>query len=194
MPMPPSVAKLAGIFDLSRTGGSLGQLLTLLEELAIQRQLHNLDSAEVFLVGDMRHLLEGIDSPTQPASNIAMLKAVTLAMNGISNCHDLTTLPIPQAQALLAACTLWPAPDDILQNRHNYDSTRVIQDCQRLTGNIPRLSVCPGLLEHTTLHVQKQAAGALPVAVHLKHNPHITGQSNAVLSSNMHRIIRRTSF
>lgn len=183
--MPSTAGKLAGIFDLARTGGSLGQLLILLEELAIQRQLHGLDSAEVFLVGDARHLFEdsgAIDTPA-PTASIAMLQTVARAMTGIADCHDLTTQPGAQARARLTASTLWPAPDDIRQGRHNYDSTRAIQDCHLRNGRIPRLSVRPALLERATRLVREKAAGALPVAVHLKHNPHIAGQSNADLDA-----------
>lgn len=174
--------KLAGIFDLMRTGGSLGQLLIFLEELAIQIELSELDTAEVFIINDTQELFDGIKR-SAPVSNITILQTVASAMTCVAKCHDLTTLPVTKARQLIGSTTLWPAPDNLLQGRHNYDSTSAIQDYQRRCGCIPRLSVRNELLKHATRHVQEHAAGALSVAVHLKQNPNIVGQSNANLDA-----------
>jgi hypothetical protein len=177
--------QLVGLYDITRTGGALGQLLMLLEELAILREENNLPNAEVFIINDIRQM----DGPfggnhlSDSNQNIEKLRLVTKAIVGISDCIDLSLLSSTDVSGLLQDKVLWPHPRDILNGRHNYDSTLFIQKHYKKNGRIPRLSVKDELLGRAVDLIRDKSKKALSVAVHLKSNPKLVGQSNANLAA-----------
>jgi len=56
------MTRIAGIWDLRRSGGSLGTLLILLEELQIQRRIHDADAIHMVIVPDAAELVGGMSS------------------------------------------------------------------------------------------------------------------------------------
>lgn len=180
--------RIAGIWDLARSGGSLGKLIILLEELEIQRQIHRAEQVDVVVVADARHLLEGMppensDAPGGPglggSGNVSAMAAVIRAMSGITDCHacfDRATIDRVLALAR-SGCVLWPDPETLIRGGHNYDSTEVIREFHLRTGNIPRLSVNAAQLARATRYLESKAEGRMAVAMHLKNQP--SGQSNA---------------
>jgi hypothetical protein len=174
---------LTGVFDLKRSGGSLGMLIILLEELEIQRTLHGAPSAELVMVGDAAQLLPGADAPEAgapgEAGKLAVLASVARAMSGISGCRSWG----PGEADLPADCRLWPDPALLVQERYSYDSTARIRNYFARTGSIPRLSVKPELLAQAKAYLEQHSGGRLPVAVHLKSSANQPGQSNADVAS-----------
>ncbi len=182
--------RIMGIWDLARSGGSLGRLIVLLEELEIQRQVHDADVVDVVIVSDASHLIERapnaqVDlcagSGSSKVGSLQPVVAVIRAISGVADCYVcLDEQTIHDAKHLMRThCVLWPDPDALVQGRHNYDSTRVIQDCFARRGNIPRLRVNVELLAWAGRYLEEKAQGKRSVAVHLKNNPNISGQSNA---------------
>jgi len=186
--------KLAGIWDVSRSAGSIGMLLILLEELEIQRQFHHADAVDVMLVGDAKYLLDAslcarADAPyglgPPDGAKLSAATSVLKAMSGVAACHvcaDRTALR--EAASLLDGnCVIWPDPAMLVQGTYTYDSTKIIQSCFARTGGIPRLSVTAELLAWARAYLLEKSKGGLSVAVHLKNNPAAPGQSNADLGS-----------
>ena len=88
--------RIAGIFDLARSGGSLGTLLILLEELEIQRRVQRAEVVEVVLVADAKDLAVGIPRERAHApggaglprsADVSTLMTVVRAMSGVTGCH-----------------------------------------------------------------------------------------------------------
>lgn len=186
--------KVAGIWDLTRSAGSIGMLLILLEELQIQRQIHHADVVEVILVGDARYLLdvglsERADAPSglglPDSARLAPVMSVLQAMSGIAACHVcVDRKAIRDATNLINTnCVPWPNPRMLVQGEYTYDSTKVIQSYFSRTGSIPRLSVTVELLTWARHYLQEKSGGRLCVVVHLKNSPNVSGQSNAELES-----------
>ena len=179
--------RIAGIYDLARSRGSLGTLLILLAELEIQCRIHSAGKADVIFVSDARQLITGAapQSAGGSGTNITALTAVARAMSGIADCHEFYgPTAIADAMSLAGSgCMLWPDPDNIVRGAHNYDSTAAIQAFFARTGSIPRLSVTDELLSWAESYLREKSGGRLPVAVHLKNNPNVSGQSNANLKS-----------
>lgn len=184
------MTRIAGIYDLARSRGSLGTLLILLEELEIQCRIHSAGKADVIFVRDARQLIAGAapqlaNAPGGSGANITALTEVARAMSGVADCHEFFgPAGIADAMSLAGSgCILWPDPDSIVQGAHDYDSTGAIQAFFARTGSIPRLSVTEELLSWAKSYLEEKSGGGLPVAVHLKNNPNASGQSNANLSS-----------
>ena len=180
--------RIVGIYDLARSGGSLGTLLILLEELEIQRQIHSAGKADLIFVTDAERLIFGSSSQAAGApgaTGIAPLTEVAGAMAGIAQCHDLRGEAARDETMSLVGngCVPWPDPEHLVQGTHSYDSTAAIQAFFSQAGAIPRLSVHSELLTWAQSYLRKRSEGRLPVAVHLKNNPKVTGQSNANLAS-----------
>jgi len=186
--------KVAGIWDVSRSAGSIGMLLILLEELEIQRQIHHADVVEVILVGDARYLLDGslcerADAPNglglPDSARLSPVMSVLKAMSGITDCHVCADrIVLRNATSLLNGNSVpWPDPRMLVQGKYTYDSTQVIQSYFSRTGSIPRLSVTRELLAWARPYLLEKSRGGLSVAVHLKNNPATPGQSNANLES-----------
>ena len=186
--------RVAGIWDVTRTGGSIGILLVLLEELEIQRLIHHADVVEVILVGDATYLIdvslseradapEGLGLPN--SARLSPVMSVLQAMSGVTDRHVCSDrLAVADAINLISTnCIPWPDPEMLVQGKYTYDSTRVIQSYFVQTGSIPRLSVTTELLGWARGYLQEKSGGRLPVAVHLKNNPNVPGQSNADLES-----------
>lgn len=186
--------KLAGIWDVSRSAGSIGMLLILLEELEIQRQIHHADAVEVILVGDTKYLLdaslrESVDAPSglglPDSAGLSPVMSVLNAMSGIAGCHVCADrMALRDAARLLDGnCVPWPDPEMLVHGRYTYDSTQIIQAYFARTGSIPKLSVNEELLAWARAYLLEKSKGGLSVAVHLKNNPATPGQSNADLES-----------
>ena len=173
--------RIIGIFDLARSGGSLGTLLILLEELGIQRRIHAAQSCEVVFIADAGQLFPTLSlesaSTFRGKANLAVLAKVARAMSGIACCHEPGNI---DADSLTrSGCIFWPDPERLMQGAHLYDSTAAIQSFFSRSGGIPRLSVKGELLAWAKLYLEEKSGGRLPVAVHLKNNPYVRGQSNA---------------
>jgi hypothetical protein len=111
--------------------------------------------------------------------------AVLRAMSGVSDCHvcaDQTKIR-DVTRRMRTNCVMWPDPEMLMQGRHSYDSTHAIQDFYAREGNIPRLSVDAPLLVWAKSYLKEKARGRLPVAVHLKNDPNVSGESNANIDS-----------
>lgn len=182
--------KIIGIFDLKRTGGSIGNLIILLEELAIRsKELENefsIVDADVLILKDTSQILsdsDDIDFNNENSTKTTVIRTVANAIGVISTCHDFTSAKFADFQKLLTKCILWPDPESILCESHNYDTTQRIQGYYRRVGSIPKLFVKSALLIRAECYVADKAAGSLTVAVHLKQNPNCVGQSNASLSA-----------
>lgn len=184
------MTRIAGIWDLLRSGGTLGTLLILLEELQIQARVHRADAIEVLVVGDARQLCtnagrEESDSPDAGAASriegVRPLIPVLRAMSGIGDVHVCADVSAARkaAEVIASAHIVWPRVETLIDGRHNYDSTRVIRDFFARAGEIPTLSVTTEHLAWAERYLKRQAKGRLSVAVHLKCNPAVTGQSNA---------------
>jgi hypothetical protein len=181
-----------GIFDLKRSGGTLGTFIILLEELEIQRHALGADSIDVIVVTDASDLINGSPPHLAPSpvvdtysrdSLIATLESVARAILGSGRCHFLLEpSEIGEAKRMLGQDRWhWPAPQDLHNGRHHYDSTLFIQAEHSRMGRIPRLKVQPKVLSEARSYLQ--SCGGEPVAVHLKRNERATGQSNADLAS-----------
>lgn len=185
--------RIAGIWDLARSGGSVGTLLILLEELEIQRRIHRSDVSDVVIVGDAKYLLSGaspgrVDVGGRCISGVARLGplvTVIRAMSSVADCHICSDeVAIRAAVKLIATnCVSWPDPETLIRGRHSYDSTRAIQDYFNRTGEIPRLSVSGTLMAWTKSYLKEKSGGRFPIAVHLKSNAAVSGQSNANVDS-----------
>jgi hypothetical protein len=181
--------RIAGIWDLARSGGSVGTLLILLEELTIQRSIHGAEEIHVVIVGDAAHLVNGIIAERIAPSagliiaseKLASPKAVLRAISGVVDIHVCADdKAIRDVMTLMRTdCVLWPDLVTLVQGRHSYDNTRAIQDYYARAGNIPRLSVGVALLEWAKGYLRGKSRGRVPVAVHLKNSPGILGQSSA---------------
>lgn len=186
--------RIAGIFDLARSGGSLGTLLILLEELEIQRRVQRAEAVEVVLVADAKDLAVGIQRGRAHAPggaglprsvNVAALTTAVQAMSGITGCHAcFDRSALDEVIGLVrGGCALWPDPVTLVAGGHSYDSTASIRKFHARTGSIPRLSVSAARLALARGYVSAKAGGRLAVALHLKNNPAVSGQSNADLAS-----------
>ena len=182
--------KIAGIWDLLRSGGTLGRLLILLEELHIQRRIHQAASIDVVIVADARQLggnedAESFDRFGDNAASlierVAPLLPALRAMDGLSDMHVCSDAASTQkvAELIASECIVWPPLDALIEGRHNHDSTQVVQDFFSRAGEIPALSVKPELTAWAEGYLKQKAGARLPVAVHLKDNPAVAGQSNA---------------
>lgn len=184
--------KVVGIWDMTRTSGSLGLLLILLEELQIQCRMHGADTAEVILVGDVRYLVDGgLESGhgardgwgLTNADRLSSSLAVLGAMAGVSACHVCNdSQAVAHAAALIRTdCIVWPDLGRLARGDHTHDSTQLIQAFFARTGSIPRLTVTPERLARAKRYLRDRSGAQLCVAVHLKHNRNAPGQSNADL-------------
>ena len=77
----------------------------------------------------------------------------------------------------------WPSPEALVQGKYNYDSTREIQNHYSQAGTMPRLSLDTRTLDWAKSYLKAKSRGRLPVAVHLKNNPNVRGESNADMDS-----------
>jgi hypothetical protein len=186
--------KLAGIWDVGRSAGSIGMLLILLEELEIQRQVHHADAVEVIIVGDAKYLLDAslcdrADAPNglglPDSAKLSPAMSVLKAMSGVAACHVCADrMALRDTASLLDGdCVPWPDPGMLVQGGYTYDSTQIVQSYFARTGSIPRLSVTAELLAWARAYLLEKSRGGLSVAVHLKNNPAAPGQSNADLGS-----------
>ena len=188
------VKRTVGIWDLTRSGGSLGTLLILLEELEIRRQLSRSDAVDVVIVGDAIQLIN--DAPSERTyapdgfllpgvARLAPLIAVVRAMSGVTGCHVCSDArAVHHVRSLIGSnCVVWPDLELLMGGKHDYDSTRNIQDHFTRAGTIPHLSVGAALLAWAKNYLNEKAQEKLPVAVHLKNNPNVSGQSNANIDS-----------
>lgn len=182
--------KIIGIFDLMRTDGSVGNLIILVEELAIRcKELENefgIFDADILILKDTSQIFndsDDIDFNNNNDTKTTLIQTIANAMGVISTCHDFTSAKFTDFQELLTKCVLWPDPESILCESHNYDTTQRIQAYYRRVGSIPKLFVKSALLIRAECYVADKAAGSLTVAVHLKQNPNSVGQSNANLSA-----------
>ncbi len=184
--------RIAGIFDLARSGGSLGTLLILLEELEIQRRVQRAEVVDVVLVADAKVLVGGIAQDGAHAPNgaglsrsAATLMTVVRAMSGVDGCHAcFDRQALDEVMGLIrGGCLLWPDFGTLLAGGHSYDSTAAIREFHARTGTIPRLSVSAARLAWARSYLNAKAGGRLAIAVHMKNNPRISGQSNADLAS-----------
>lgn len=182
--------KIVGIWDLLRSGGTLGTLLILLEELQIQRRIHGADAFDLIVVGDAAQLCksegsEGVDcfdgDTESRIDRAAGMIPVLRAMAGVGEVHVCRDRPSARKAAALIASdrVVWPRLEALTEGGHRYDSTRFIRDFFARAGEIPTLSVKPELAAWSQGYLAKKGGGRLPVAVHLKNNPAIAGQSNA---------------
>jgi hypothetical protein len=186
---------IAGIWDLRRSGGSLGTLLILLEELQIQRRIHDADAIHVIIVPDATDLVDGMSSERTDARRGALhisdfeklrrMAEVSCAMSDVADCHVcIEQAAIRDVKNLLRiGCVPWPDPELLVRGKQCYDSTRMIQEFYSQAGNIPRLSVRADLVAWANAYMKERSRGRLSVAVHLKNNPQISGQSNANIDS-----------
>lgn len=184
------MTKIAGIWDLLRSGGTLGTLLILLEELQVQRRIHQADTIDVIVAADAKQLCgnEGAERFDRSGGDtgsrietVAPLIAVLRAMECVSGIHVCTDAPSARKTAEMTGsdCIVWPPLETLIEGRHNYDSTRVVRDYFARAGEIPALCVTPELSAWAKGYLEHQAAGRLPVAAHLKNDPAAAGRSNA---------------
>jgi len=192
---PERMTRIAGIWDLRRSGGSLGTLLILLEELQIQRRIHDADAIHVVIVPDAGDLVGGMSSELADGTGdalrgsdfdkLGLMAKVSRAMSGVADCHVcIGQEAIRNVKNLMRiGCVPWPDPELLVRGKHCYDSTRVVQDFYSHAGDIPRLSMRADLVAWANAYMKEKSQGRLPVAVHLKNNPQISGQSNANVDS-----------
>ncbi len=185
---------IAGIWELARSGGSLGTLLILLEELEIQRRIYGADRVDVHIVRDARRVIDAMSRrqaadfqwpSTGNAAIPASIVAAVRGMSGIAECHVWSdSISVQRAMRRVTSnCVMWPNPEMLLGGGHNYDSTLVIQEYFERKGEIPRLSVNTKALTWADAYLREKAGGRWPVAMHLKNNPSALGQSNANMAS-----------
>jgi hypothetical protein len=183
--------RILGIWDLTRSGGMLGTLLLLLEELQIQRQIHDVDGIDIIAAGENAdQIIRGI--PLEPIGlidrvcwnnikDVTPLIAVLRSMSCVNTLYKCSRSNY--YQDLLAeigsSSILWPSLDALKNETHNYDSTLIIQEHFNNNGSIPHISVNDDLLKWAKNYLHKKCEGKLSVAVHLKNNINKTGQSIA---------------
>jgi len=149
---PERMTRIAGIWDLRRSGGSLGTLLILLEELQIQRRIHDADAIHMVIVPDAAELVGGMSSVLADGTGdalggsdfekLGLMAEVSRAMSGVADCHVcIGQAAIQNVKNLMRiGCVPWPDPELLVRGKHCYDSTRMVQDFYSHAGNIPRLS------------------------------------------------------
>ncbi len=188
------MTRIAGIWDWARSGGSLGSLLILLEELQIQCRTHGADAIDVFIVRDAVDLIDGMPPggpdapgrlPVPDPGKAAAMAGIARAMSGVADCRVcFEQAAVRDAKALMrTGRIMWPDPELLVRGGHCYDTTRAIQDFYSRAREIPRLSVGAGLAGWADAYLKERAEGRMPVAVHLKNNREIAGRSNARMDS-----------
>lgn len=187
---------LVGVYDLTRSHGTLGSLLILLEEMQIKCFDLGCESFDLVVVNDVSTLLNygvlGSDmKPTERIESdnkkIEFLSRLAYAINGTKKVYACTHgEESRRAAALLAlkkGVVVWPDPAKLLNGLHNYDSTINIQATFGRSNCIPFLSVADGTRDRIRWFIDKMCNTSFSLAVHLKNNPAAPGQSNADLAA-----------
>jgi len=184
---------VTGIWHIDRAGRALGTLLILLEELNIQRQIHAVDSVDLLIMGETGELTKDIpleyDGPHASLARLLLpengrLPPLLVALRSMSGLSNIFVYLDDDGRGCIespfgADTVVWPDFEALKLGTHNYDSTRVVQAYHAQCGSIPRLSVTAELLGRAKAFLQASAKGRLPIAVHLKYNANLVGQSNA---------------
>jgi len=186
--------KVVGIWDQNQSGGTIGNLLVFLEELQINGQIYGADEIHVVIAGDVEQLTKGIPAKSKglisrlylnDAEELSPLMVVLRSMLFVDACYKYTGFIKRQdlIREFGVNAILWPDLDALRYSTHNYDSTLRIQKFFRDIGSIPVISLKKELLNWSEKYLVEKSGGKQVVAVHLKHNSKINGQSNANMDS-----------
>ena len=165
---------ILGIWDLQAAPLSLGGLLILAEELQMQRIIHGASDVDVCIVGDTSQVLPA-------GGRHSSVLSVLEGLEGISNyyCYDsFGTLGKVFAEEP-GRYIAWPGIGERERKDYKYANTLFSQEFYLKRGFIPYLSCKNVALKWAADFVRRHAGQQLPVVVHLKNNPNVSGHSNA---------------
>ena len=182
-----------GIWDLRTAPVTLGGLLFLVEELHAQAMIHEADITGVCFVGGASHPLPVPDAPAsynvvaqldKPTCARSILLSTLLNLEGIDTCYQSISLTAVKDFIFRHSHTYitWPSLntlDKYGRVDYAYGTTFFLQRFYNEYGSIPVISAKAQPIHWALALLERRVAPFLPVAVHLKNNPHEQGCSNA---------------
>jgi hypothetical protein len=186
--------RVVGIWDQKKSGGALGCFLIFLEELQIKRQVYDADEIHVIVSEDVDHLTKEIPLESkgflsrlclEDAKELSPLMTVLRSISFVDVCYKYSgCIEYQKLMEMFGVdAFLWPEFDELKPVTHNYDSTSRIQSYFQDKGSIPLISFKKELVSWAENYLVEKSGGKPVVAVHLKHNLNINGQSNASMEA-----------
>jgi len=188
------IDEIVGIWDTNISPLNLGGLLMLVEELKIQARIFETILTTISIVGDQADsLLPGkvfqyedpIVLSSQEACQGSLILSLLLDLDCIDGCYLCSGLG--KFQEYLKASPkchfIWPKLNEQGSVNYKYGSTLFIQKYYIERSSIPHLSCKETLVRWAKDYINRYITPAMPVVVHLKNNPKLTGYSNANFKS-----------
>ena len=188
---PPTPRRLLTVIDYSVQPYNVGDFIIYLMGSIVAAELAGAEKVDLCLLSE----------PSKPHPEPIMRDRVN-AQNHYA--HLMTFLPLvelhPRLGSLLVFdstaelntflgnaggnCTFWPSQAALAARQYMYyDTLKIINEHHRRHGEIPRFKFLPCLTNWADTFFKTHAAGAVPVTVNLRNNPHFHGHRNFVLSA-----------
>jgi hypothetical protein len=167
-------ATLVGVLNLDVDSGHLGRALMFAEDLLVQARLQRASRVEL-----------AAWVPGARAGRAVPAVEALAALEGLDALHECSDpSQIQRLAANPAACiATFPAFDEALTGRFQYDTTSRIKDGYDRLGSLPYLTMKPQWRAWARDFLSQHALGGHAVAVHLKQVAGADGQSNADLGT-----------
>ncbi len=151
---------ILGIWDLGKSPLFLGGILTLIEELAILKIIHNINLADLAIVGNV--------------DKQSLFSRVMSGFAGVDNVYFFRNKKELDKFLKWKPHIIWPEVRRDKSIYETYGNTLFVQRFYKDKGYIPFLSVRPEIISWVNNFYKNQVVDRHPVVVHLKYNPKCT--------------------